>query len=152
MISAAERTSDAIAARIRTALAAWSDLDVYSFADLFSDQVVFGSPSTEWIGERGWTAGKHEVLQRFERERRNFPELELVDLLMEGNRATILLRDGVRTMTCMLELDNDGRFSRLISFFLAPPGEEIALGPCTETAHSAETDRGVAPDEAQSEE
>jgi hypothetical protein len=140
MTSSPERTTGEIAERIRNALAAWSELDASGFSDLFSEHVIFGSPSTEWIGDRGWTAGKSEVLRRFERERSNFTELELVDILVDGKRATILLRDGVRSVTCMLELDQEGRFSRLISFFVAPPGEMIALKACAEASRNSDSE------------
>jgi len=121
-----ENASDIIA-RIKVALAAWSDLDVTRLAEHLSDRVVFGSPSTEWLGEQGWTEGKKEVLRRFARERSNFPELQLVEILVEAGRATILLKDGDRLMTCLVELDEEGKFSRLISFYVAPPGEAITL-------------------------
>lgn len=116
-----------VVARIKVALAAWSDLDVSRLAEHLSDRVVFGSPSTEWFGERGWTEGKNEVLRRFERERSNFPQLQLVEILVEAGRATILLKDGERLMTCRIELDEERKFSRLISFYVAPPGQPITL-------------------------
>jgi len=116
-----------VVARIKIALDAWSDLDVTRLAEHLSEGVVFGSPSTEWFGERGWTEGKNEVLRRFARERSNFPELQLVEILVESGRATILLKDGDRLMTCLVELDAEGKFSRLISFYVAPPGQAITL-------------------------
>lgn len=123
-----EGNANDVVARIKIALAAWSDLDVVRLAEHLSDRVVFGSPSTEWLGERGWTEGKNEVLRRFAHERGNFLELQLVEVLVEAGRATILLKDGDRLMTCIVELDEEGKFSRLISFYVAPPGEAINLG------------------------
>jgi hypothetical protein len=126
MAPSTQNVGEDIVARIKVALAAWSDLDVSGLSEHFSDHVVFGSPSTEWVGDRGWTQGKSEVLRRFARERSNFTELELVEILVASGRATVLLKDGCRLMTCLVELDADGRFSRLVSFFAAPPGEKIA--------------------------
>ena len=129
-------------ARIKLALAAWSDLDVSTLAEHLSDHVVFGSPSTEWFGERGWTEGKSEVLRRFARERSNFPELQLVEILVGSGRATILLKDGDRLMTCIVELDEDRKFSRLISFYVAPPGQSITLRNDPETGRPRGCDEG----------
>jgi hypothetical protein len=125
-----KRVGEEVVARIKVALAAWSELDVSGLSEHFSEHVVFGSPSTEWVGDRGWTEGKDDVLRRFARERSNFTELELVKIMVENGRATVLLRDGLRLMTCLVELDADGRFSRLVSFFVAPPGDIIARPDC----------------------
>ena len=130
--SSQANVSDYFVERIKVALAAWSDPDAAGLSEHFSEHVVFGSPSTEWLGDSGWTEGKYEVLRRFAQERCNFPELQLVKVLVASGRATVLLREGDRLMTCLVELDSEGRFSRLISFFVAPPGEPINLRGCSE--------------------
>jgi hypothetical protein len=100
--------------QILSALAAWHGTDPSILADRLSDEVVFGSPTTEWIDASALARGKAEVLSRFEEERGSVGELKLVDILIGPDHLTILLRDGDRVLTCLVELDADGKFRRLI--------------------------------------
>lgn len=100
--------------QILLALAAWRGPDVSRLADTLSDEVVFGSPATEWIDASGVAKGKAEVLTRLEEERGSVGELELIDVLVGPEHVTILLKDGERALTCLVELDQEGKFRRLI--------------------------------------
>lgn len=107
--------------QIVSALAAWHGADRSVLAERLSDKVEFSSPTTEWIDAARMARGKAEVLSRFEEERGAVGELQLVDILFGQNNLTILLRDGERNLTCLVELDDDGKFLRLIPSIDWPP-------------------------------
>ena len=100
--------------QILLALAAWRSPDVSRLADTLSEEVVFSSPATEWIDASGVARGKAEVLNRLEEERGSVGDLELIDVLIGPQHITVLLKDGERALTCLVELDQEGKFCRLI--------------------------------------
>jgi len=100
--------------QVLRALAAWQGPDARLLGETLSEEVTFSSTGTEWTDALGMAKGKLEVLARLEEERGAVGELELIDILVGPQQITVLLRDGDRPLSCLLELDRDGKFRRLV--------------------------------------
>ena len=101
--------------RLGALLEAWSSADIAGLAASLADDVVFASPFTEQIDAQGLTRGKRNVLQRLSLERDRFDGIEIVDILLGEASLVVLLRAGETELSCLIEIDDQARFRRLIA-------------------------------------
>ena len=101
--------------RLGVLLEAWCSLDEAGLAGSLAEDVVFASPFTEHVDAQGLTRGRLNVLRRLCRERETFDKLEIVDVLMGEGSLVVLLRAGETALSCLIEIDDQARFRRLIA-------------------------------------
>ncbi len=101
--------------RLGALLEAWAQADIAGLAGALTEDVVFASPFTEALDAQGVTRGKVNVLQRLRDERERFDKVEIVDVLTGGDSLVVFLRAGQTELSCLIEIDNEARFRRLIA-------------------------------------
>ena len=101
--------------RLGALLEAWGAADMGGLAGALSDDVVFASPFTELLDAQSLACGKPDVLQRLHRERGRFAGIEIVDVLLGEGSLVVLLRAGETQLSCLIEIDDQARFRRLIA-------------------------------------
>jgi ketosteroid isomerase-like protein len=101
--------------RLGALLDAWSSADIVGLAGSLAEDVVFASPYTEPVDAAGLTCGKLNVLQRLCLERGRFDKVEIVDVLMGDASIVVFLRAGETELSCLIEIDDQARFRRLIA-------------------------------------
>ncbi len=101
--------------RLGALLDAWGAADMAGLAGALAEDVVFASPFTEMLDAQALTCGKLEVLQRLHLERGRFDKIEIVDVLMGEGSLVVLLRAGDTDLSCLIEIDEQARFRRLIA-------------------------------------
>ena len=101
--------------RLGALLEAWAQADLAGLAGALTEDVVFASPFTERLDAQGLTRGKSDVLQRLRRERERFDVVEIVDVVTGEGSLTVFLRAGETRLSCLIEVDGEARFRRLIA-------------------------------------
>jgi len=101
--------------RLGALLEAWGAADMAGLAGALAEDVVFASPFTELVDAQGLACGKPEVLQRLHLERGRFDKVEIVNVLLGEGSLVVLLRAGETELSCLIEIDEQARFRRLIA-------------------------------------
>ena len=101
--------------RLGALLEAWGAADMAGLAGALAEDVVFASPFTELVDAQGLACGKPEVLRRLHLERGRFADIEIVDVLLGEGSLVVLLRAGEMELSCLIEIDDQARFRRLIA-------------------------------------
>ena len=101
--------------RLGALLDAWIHADQAGLAGSLADDVVFASPFTEALDAQGLTCGKLNVLQRLALERGKFEKVEITDVLLGEGSLVVFLRAGETELSCLIEIDDQARFRRLIA-------------------------------------
>ena len=101
--------------RLGALLEAWGAADMAGLAGALAEDVVFASPFTDLVDAQGLACGKPEDLQRLHLERERFAQIEIVDVLLGESSFVVLLRAGETEMSCLIEIDDQARFRRLIA-------------------------------------
>ena len=107
--------------RLDALLEAWAKADLARLAGALSEDVVFASPFTEALDAQGLTQGKGNVLQRLRLERERFDAVEIVDVVPGEGSLTVFLRAGRTQLSCLIEVDGEARFRRLIASLSEAP-------------------------------
>ena len=107
---------EVVRARLDALLRAWASADIDALAAMLCEDVVFASPFTEAVDEDGLLRGRSNVLQRLASERLNFYEaLEIIDVIVGSTSMVVLLTCGPIKLSCLIELDDEARFRRMIA-------------------------------------
>ena len=101
--------------RLGLLLDAWSHADLSKLASSLADDVVFASPYTEPVEDDGLTRGKINVLHRLSLERLHIGPVEIVDVMIGTASIVVFLRSGDTELSCLIEIDDQARFRRLIA-------------------------------------
>jgi len=101
--------------RLGALLEAWAQADCAGLEGALREDVVFASPFTEQLDAEGLTRGKHNLLQRLRLERDRFASVEIVDVVPGKGSLMVFLRAGKTQLTCLIEVDDEARFRRLIA-------------------------------------
>ena len=110
-----QETKAQMKVRLGALLEAWSSADLAGLAGSLSEDVVFASPYTEALDAEALTRGKLNVLQRLSLERGKFDKIESVDVLVGEASLVVFLRAGETELSCLIEIDDQARFRRLIA-------------------------------------
>lgn len=111
----AHQTKAQVRRRLGALLEAWGEADMAGLAGALAEDVVFASPFTEMLDAPGLTCGKGNVLRRLDLERGRFASMEIVDVLLGEGSVVVLLRAGETELSCLIEIDDQARFRRLIA-------------------------------------
>jgi hypothetical protein len=103
-------------ARLDALLRAWASADIGALSGMLCEDVVFASPFTESVDEDGLLRGRDNVLARLAAERLNFYQaLEIIDVMVGSTSMVVLLTCGPIKLSCLIELDDQARFRRMIA-------------------------------------
>jgi hypothetical protein len=101
--------------RLGALLEAWAQADYAELEVVLREDVVFASPFTEQLDAEGLTRGKSDVLQRLRLERERFDAVEILDVVSGKGSLVVFLRAGETQLSCLIEVDDEARFRRLIA-------------------------------------
>ena len=101
--------------RIGIAVECWNNGDIGALTSMFADDVAYCSPLSNTSGGSYWLQGPQEVSAHFLAMKKQFHNIELVEVLAGAGFTNLLLRHDEGSISLLIEPDEERRARRIIA-------------------------------------
>ena len=101
--------------KIALAIDRWNQGDIGALTSMFADDVAYCSPLAGDDAGSFWLQGSQEVAEHFLSMRKQFKEIELVEVLAGAGFTNMLLRHPGGSISLLIEPDEHRRARRIIA-------------------------------------
>jgi len=101
--------------RIGIAVECWNNGDIGALTSMFADDDAYCSPLSNTSGGSYWLQGPQEVSAHFLAMKKQFHNIELVEVLAGAGFTNLLLRHDEGSISLLIEPDEERRARRIIA-------------------------------------